>query len=43
MAKAPKWGTNNYKQRTKRKLGRHKKNMNKSEKRTFKPNVGQGR
>jgi len=43
MAKAPKWGANTYKKRTKRKIGRHKKNMNKSEKRTYKPNVGQGR
>ena len=43
MAKAPKWGTNNYKKRTKRKIGRHKKSMNKSEKRNYKPNVGQGR
>jgi hypothetical protein len=43
MAKAPKWGVNTYHKQTKRKIGRHKKNMNKSEKRSFKPNVGQGR
>jgi hypothetical protein len=43
MAKLPKWGANTYHKRTKRKIGRHKKNMNKSEKRTYKPNVGQGR
>ena len=43
MAKAPKWGTNTYHTRTRRKIGRHKKNMNKSEKRSYKPNVGQGR
>ena len=33
---------NNYKKRTKRKIGRHKKNMNKSQKRSYKPSVGQG-
>ena len=43
MAKAPKWGANTYKKRTKRKIGRHKKNMNKAEKHNYKPNVGQGR
>ena len=43
MGKAPKWGANTYKKRTKRKIGRHKKNMNKSQKRTFKRYVGQGR
>ena len=42
MAKAPKWGANNYKKRTKRKIGRHKKNMNKTQKRSYKPSVGQG-
>ena len=41
--KAPKWGVNTYRKQTKRKIGRHKKNMNKSEKRSFKPYVGQGR
>ena len=43
MANAPKWGVNNYHKRTKRKIGRHKKNMNKSQKRNFKRYVGQGR
>jgi len=43
MANAPKWGVNNYHKRTKRKIGRHKKNMNKTEKRNFKRYVGQGR
>jgi len=43
MGKAPKWGVNNYRKRTKRKIGRHKKKMNKSEKRNYKPYVGQGR
>jgi hypothetical protein len=43
MAKAPKWGVNTYRKQTKRKIGRHKKKMNKSEKRSFKPSVGQGR
>ena len=43
MAKAPKWGSHIYRNRTRRKLGRHTKKMNKSEKRSFKPYVGQGR
>ena len=43
MAKAPKWGVNTYHKRTKRKIGRHKKSMNKTEKRNFKRYVGQGR
>ena len=43
MANAPKWGVNNYHKRTKRKIGRHKKNMSKTEKRNFKRYVGQGR
>ena len=43
MAKAPKWGTNSYRARTRKKIGRHKKNMNKSQKRSYKPNIGQGR
>ena len=42
MGKAPKWGANTYKKRTKRKIGRHKKNMNKSQKRTFKHYVSRG-
>ena len=43
MAKKGTWGINTYRERTKPKIGRHKKNMNKSQKRTYKPNVGQGR
>jgi len=43
MAKKGTFGVNNYHARTKRKIGRHRKNMNKSEKRSYKPNVGQGR
>ena len=43
MAKAPKWGVNTYHKRTKPKLGRHKKKLNKHEKRGFKVYRGQGR
>ena len=43
MAKAPKWGVNTYKKTSKKKIGRHKKNMSKSEKRSFKQYRGQGR
>ncbi len=42
-SKAPKWGVNTYRKQTKPRLGRHKKNMNKSEKRSYKRYVGQGR
>jgi len=43
MAKKGMFGVNTYRERTRKKIGRHKKNMNKSEKRGYKPNVGQGR
>ena len=43
MAKAPKWGVNTYKKTSKKKIGRHKKNLNKDEKRSYKKNKGQGR
>ena len=43
MAKAPKWGVNTYKKTSKKKIGRHKKNLNKSEKRNYKRSRGQGR
>ena len=45
MAKAPKWGVNTYKKTSKKKIGRHKKNLNKSEKRQQKTTryKGQGR
>jgi hypothetical protein len=42
MAKGT-YGVNTYKNRTRAKIGRHKKNMNKSQKRSFKYYVGQGR
>ena len=43
MAKAPKWGVNTYVKSTKPKIARHKKRMNKHEKRNYKKNRGQGR
>jgi len=43
MAKKGTFGVNNYHARSRKKIGRHRKNMNKSEKRSYKPNVGQGR
>ena len=43
MAKKSKFGVNTYIERSKPKIGRHKKRMNKSEKRNYKKNRGQGR
>jgi hypothetical protein len=43
MAKSPKWGVNTYKKTSKKKIGRHKKSLNKDEKRSYKKNKGQGR
>jgi len=43
MAKRALFGVNTYVRRTKPKIGRHKKRMNKSEKRSYKPSIGQGR
>ena len=44
MAKAPKFGVSYYKGTTPRKRPvRHKINLNKHQKRSFKPYVGQGR
>jgi hypothetical protein len=43
MAKKGTWGINTYRDRSRKKIGRHKKNMNKSEKRSYKPYVAQGR
>ena len=43
MAKKYKFGVNTYVKRTKPKLRRHKKRMNKAEKRNHKPSRGQGR
>ena len=42
MAK-PKWGENTYVKRSKPKIGRHKKRMNKDEKRSYKKYRRQGR
>ena len=43
MAKAPKWGVNTYVITTKKSVGRHKKNMNKQEKKNYKKYRGQGK
>ena len=43
MAKKSKFGVNTYVKRTKPKIGRHKKRMNKAEKRNFTKYRGQGR
>ena len=43
MAIKPKYGVNNYIERSKPQIGRHKKLMNKHEKRSFKQNRGQGK
>ena len=43
MAKKSKFGVNTYIKKTKPKIGRHKKNMNKSEKRSYKAYNRQGR
>ena len=43
MAKKPLFGVNTYVETTKKKIGRHKKRMTKSEKRSYKPYRGQGR
>jgi len=44
MAKAPKFGVSYYRGITpKKRPGRHKKNLNKQEKRSFKLYVGQGK
>ena len=44
MAKKSKgFGVNTYEKRSKPKIGRHKKNMNKEEKRNYKSYKGQGR
>ena len=43
MAKKSSFGVNSYVKRTKPKIGRHKKRMNKSEKRNYKKYRGQGR
>ena len=43
MAKRNRFGVNTYVKRTRPKIGRHKKRMNKAEKRTHKPTIGQGK
>jgi hypothetical protein len=43
MAKKGNYGTSDYHARSRKKIGRHKKNMNKSEKRSFKAYASQGR
>ena len=43
MAKAPKWGVNTYVKTSKKKIGKHKKSMNKQEKKSYKRYKGQGR
>ena len=43
MVKRALFGVNSYVKRTKPKIGRHKKRINKSEKRSYKPTRGQGR
>ena len=43
MAKAPKWGVNTYVKTTKKSVGRHKKKMNKQEKKNYKKYRGQGK
>ena len=43
MAKKPKWGVNTYVKRSKPKIGRHKKRMNRDEKRSYKKYRGQGK
>ena len=43
MVKRAKFGVNTYIKKTKPKIGRHKKNMSKSEKRSYKAYNRQGR
>ena len=42
MAKKQKWGVNTYVKKSKPKIGRHKKRLNKDEKRVYKKYRGQG-
>ena len=37
------FGVNTYRERSRKKIGRHKKNMNKQEKKNYKKYRGQGR
>ena len=43
MATQPKYGVNTYRERSKPQIGRHKKRLNKDEKRNYKKYIGQGR
>ena len=43
MAKKSTFGVHTYRERSKPKIGRHKKRMTKHEKRNYKPYRGQGR
>ena len=43
MAKKSTFGVNNYRERSRKKIGRHKKRMNKDEKRSYKKYNRQGR
>ena len=43
MAKKSKFGVNTYVKRSKPRIGRHKKRINKSEKKNFKKYRGQGK
>ena len=43
MVKKAKFGANTYVEKSRKKIGRHKKNMGKHEKKNFKKNRGQGR
>ena len=43
MAKKGTYGVNTYVKRSKPKIGRHKKRMNRDEKRSYKKYIGQGR
>ncbi len=43
MAKKQKWGVNTYVKKSKPKIGRHKKRLNKDEKRVYKKYRGQGK
>ena len=42
MAKKGMFGVNTYRERTRKKIRRHKKRMNKHEKRSYKQYIGQG-
>jgi hypothetical protein len=42
MAKKGMFGVNTYRERTRKKIKRHKKRMNKHEKRSYKQYIGQG-